>query len=159
MVTLRHNDMEREHNPVAAICTSQLADGVLFHAYIEPDPVLEYQQFAMPQAQLSSLTIPAVHLTPPASLLTRRPDIQRVEAELLAINADIGAARAAFFPLGYPGRILRAVTQGAGVVKDWILFFSKAIPVKTLQRHATVQVIKLQRLSVVVCNNRENSQR
>jgi NodT family efflux transporter outer membrane factor (OMF) lipoprotein len=56
------------------------------------------QLLQAPQADLSALTVPAVDLAPPASLLTNRPDIQSVEAELLAANADIGAARAAFFP-------------------------------------------------------------
>lgn len=72
------------------------------------------QQLAMPQAQLSALTIPAVHLTPPASLLARRPDIQSVEAELLAANADIGAARAAFFPSLNVGTDASVVAAGFG---------------------------------------------
>jgi len=56
------------------------------------------QQFEMPQAELSALQIPEVYLELPASLLTSRPDIQSIEAGLLAANADIGVARAAFFP-------------------------------------------------------------
>jgi len=56
------------------------------------------QNLAAPTAPLESLKIPPVNLTPPAELLSARPDIQSTEAELRAANADIGAARAAFFP-------------------------------------------------------------
>jgi multidrug efflux system outer membrane protein len=56
------------------------------------------QDFASPKALVASVNVPEVNLTPPASLLTARPDIRSVEAGLLAANADIGAARAAFFP-------------------------------------------------------------
>jgi outer membrane protein, multidrug efflux system len=56
------------------------------------------QDFAMPTAELVSLRMPEVNLTPPATLLTVRPDIQSAEAGLRAANADIGVARAAFFP-------------------------------------------------------------
>jgi len=56
------------------------------------------QGYVVPTAQLTSLKIPAVNLTPPATLLTARPDIESAESALHAANADIGAARAAFFP-------------------------------------------------------------
>jgi multidrug efflux system outer membrane protein len=56
------------------------------------------QNFPAPTADLTSLSMPQVNLTPPATLLTARPDIESAETGLLAANADIGVARAAFFP-------------------------------------------------------------
>lgn len=56
------------------------------------------QNLQSPRTDFSSLIMPEVSLTPPASLLTARPDIESAEASLRAANADIGVARAAFFP-------------------------------------------------------------
>jgi multidrug efflux system outer membrane protein len=56
------------------------------------------QNLPVPKFELASVTLPQVNLTPPATLLTARPDIQSTEAGLRGANADIGAARAAFFP-------------------------------------------------------------
>ena len=56
------------------------------------------QNIQPPRTDFSSLKMPEVNLTPPASLLTARPDIESAEAILRAANADIGIARAAFFP-------------------------------------------------------------
>jgi multidrug efflux system outer membrane protein len=47
----------------------------------------------------------------PSELLTRRPDVRQAEQNLLALNANIGAARAAFFP-----RI--TLTASAGVASN-----------------------------------------
>ncbi|MGD9650582.1 MAG: efflux transporter outer membrane subunit, partial [Dongiaceae bacterium] len=47
---------------------------------------------------LDKLMVPSVAPLQPAQLLERRPDIRAAEAGLIAANADIGAARAAYYP-------------------------------------------------------------
>lgn len=53
----------------------------------------------IPPAHLSEINLPH-HLDAgiPSDVLMARPDIRKAEYELIARNADIGAARAAFFP-------------------------------------------------------------
>ena len=47
---------------------------------------------------LDTLSLPAIAPGQPSTLLERRPDIGRTEADLMGADADIGAARAAFYP-------------------------------------------------------------
>ncbi|WP_245643826.1 efflux transporter outer membrane subunit [Paraburkholderia oxyphila] len=47
---------------------------------------------------ISQLSVPTIPAGLPSSLLERRPDIQQAEQTLIAANAQIGAARAQYFP-------------------------------------------------------------
>ena len=67
--------------------------------------------------------VPDVPKDLPSDLLARRPDIRQAEEQLIAANADIGAARAAYFPsisltgaAGFASEALSGLfTGGAGV--------------------------------------------
>lgn len=56
------------------------------------------QQLSVETAALDTLGLPQAPSSLPAQVLLRRPDVQRVEAQLLASEADVVAARAALFP-------------------------------------------------------------
>lgn len=65
-----------------------------------------------PALDINVETIPSVPAGLPADLLTRRPDILAAEQQLMATNANIGAARAAFFPrIALTGSYGRASTS------------------------------------------------
>ena len=56
------------------------------------------QDLQAPTGTLTALSEPAVGAGLPSELLARRPDVAAAEAQLMAANANIQAARAAFFP-------------------------------------------------------------
>lgn len=47
---------------------------------------------------LGNINVPQMVVLQPSELLERRPDIRKAEADLVAANANIGAAKAAYFP-------------------------------------------------------------
>lgn len=49
-------------------------------------------------AGLRNISIPKIPASQPSAVVAQRPDIRSAEESLVAANADIGAARAAFFP-------------------------------------------------------------
>ena len=82
---------------------------------------------------------PAVPADLPSALLARRPDIQQAEQALIAANAEIGVARAAYFPTialtgsgGLQSTALRTlISTGAGV---WTAAVGAAQPIVTAGR-------------------------
>jgi NodT family efflux transporter outer membrane factor (OMF) lipoprotein len=56
------------------------------------------QQKAFKIERFSAVQLPPINALQPVSLLERRPDIRQLEMALIAANADIGVARAAFYP-------------------------------------------------------------
>lgn len=67
-----------------------------------------------------SIQMPKFDLLQPANLLERRPDIRQIEMELIAVNADIGIARAAFYPkLQFNLDTLLASPQPAGIAASF----------------------------------------
>jgi multidrug efflux system outer membrane protein len=83
------------------------------------------------QAQLAELPVGV-----PSDLLQRRPDILAAEHQLKAANADIGAARAAFFPsISLTGRAGTTSTELSGLFKGgsgtWLFQPSINLPIFT----------------------------
>jgi NodT family efflux transporter outer membrane factor (OMF) lipoprotein len=91
----------------------------------------------------------------PSGLLERRPDIRQAEQNLIAANAQIGAARALFFPqvsltglLGSQSRSLAAMFTGPARVESFGP--SALLPIFHAGLHAGVQLTEAQQREMLV---------
>lgn len=81
----------------------------------------------LPTAGTSSAALQAVPEGLPSDLLTRRADIRQAEQALIAANANIGAARAAFFPrISLTASVGTVSNELSGLFKDGSWGFSLA---------------------------------
>ncbi|ABI78344.1 RND efflux system, outer membrane lipoprotein, NodT family [Hyphomonas neptunium ATCC 15444] len=75
------------------------------------------QGYTAPQADILSIALPAAEPGLPSDLLLRRPDLMQSEASLRAANANIDAARAAFFPsIDLGAGLSSALTGGTDLI-------------------------------------------
>jgi len=84
-------------NAQADLAQLQQQRAQLFHAMavLAGQPPATFQ---LPAGDWHSTAVPAVPVGVPSELLQRRPDIAAAERRVAAANADIGVARAAYFP-------------------------------------------------------------
>ena len=88
---------------------------------------------------IADLKLPRVPAGLPSDLLVRRPDIRQAEQELIAANARIGVARAAYFPTvsltGFLGTSSRDVADlFEGDSKAWNYAGNVTVPIFTAGR-------------------------
>ncbi len=83
---------------------------------------------------IDDLVLPAVPAGLPSDLLERRPDIRQAEQELIAANARIGVAKAAFFPaisltgaFGWSSAQLSNLVSGPSQAWNWAGTFNAPI--------------------------------
>ncbi len=74
--------------------------------------------------KLDALTLPVVPAGLPSQLLERRPDLMQAEQTLIAANAQIGAAKAQYFPTisltgSYGGRSIELTDLFKGPFRTW----------------------------------------
>jgi NodT family efflux transporter outer membrane factor (OMF) lipoprotein len=92
------------------------------------------EKTTIPAGTLASVTLPMVAPGLPSELLGRRPDVRNAEAQLVAANADMTAARAALFPdvtltaeTGFESLALATLLHGSNLLYSLAANFTQPI--------------------------------
>jgi len=81
-----------------------------------PEAIASFSQDGLPRVLPKDISVPA---NLPSELLTKRPDIKQAEESLKAANANIGVARAAYFPsISLSGALGFESTQLSNLMKS-----------------------------------------
>ena len=114
-------------------------------------PLGDTQRAQLAQQRLAQVNFAELPAGLPSELLTRRPDIRQAEQNLIASNANIGAARAAFFPrISLTTGVGSASNELSGLFKDgswgWTLAPQLVLPIFDAGRNqANLEVSKVGR--------------
>jgi multidrug efflux system outer membrane protein len=97
-------------------------------------PLNNAQRAQLAQHKLAQVSFKELPPGLPSDLLTHRPDIRQAEQNLIASNANIGAARAAFFPrISLTTGVGSASSELSGLLKDgswgWTLAPQLVLPI------------------------------
>jgi multidrug efflux system outer membrane protein len=97
-------------------------------------PLSNAQTAQLAQHKLAQVSFKELPSGLPSDLLTHRPDIRQAEQNLIASNANIGAARAAFFPrISLTTGVGSASSELSGLFKDgswgWTLAPQLVLPI------------------------------
>ena len=108
----------------------------------------------------SFMNVPQVPAGLPASLLERRPDIREAEQQLVSANAQIGAAKALYFPqislTGFLGGQSRALSDlFTGAAREWDIVPGATLPVFTAGRlRSNVRLTEAQQREALIAYQR-----
>lgn len=129
------SEMENAHATLSQLQGAKIAEEAVFNLLCGKNPS------TAATAPLDAIRIPELPAALPGSVLLNRPDIAAAEQELIAANAQIGIARAAYFPsIKLTGMLGIQSLELSDFVSDptrvWEILPSVSVPIFTAGRIA-----------------------